>query len=543
MAGRCLAGVEIDPGRARAARRALRDAGLHGATIVTGDALLGAGSACGAGGIPPAAYRVLPGDDPDLSRVLARTARSTPPPSPPPSSRRRLVADIWSAAFLVPTWNPDAIPTPEDLVAAANGVPPRPGVTNAVRALRATHRPVHLHLLIDRIGAAGGVDLVLGNPPFLSPAARHGSRSSREGALIRARLGPAARALTDASALFLADAMAVVRPGGCVAMILPQSFLSARDAAGARARAMATASPEWLWTDGSGLFPASITVCGVVLRTGAARRVLARRAIGRDMTPAAAEMIDSDALRDGAAWVPASRGPVRTARTQGTVSDMARPVGGHRKHFYGVLPFLVDTPDGDLPRLVTAGLIDPARILWGRVPARIGGRLWSAPRVHAAGLAIAGDLPGWVEAMSVPKVMVATQTRVIECAVDETGGCLPATPVIALAAAGDDAWLLAAALSSPHASRLAVRRHAGAALSPDAIKMSAGQVGDLPLPGRAAPWQEAARAFREASLATCHEEWVDALARHAALMSDAYALASTDDATNWWRGRLPPFRG
>lgn len=543
IAGRCLCGVEIHPRRAADCRLSLRAAGFGGATIVRGDALLGAGRDCGGGGIPPAAYRALPGDDAAVSRTLARDARAAPRLAAATPHRRRLMADMWSAAFLLPTRDAAAIPHPADLAAAAAGVPTRPDLARAIRAVRASHGPVHMHLLIERLGAKAGVDLVLANPPFLSPGAVRGARGAREIALIRARLGPAARALTDASALFLADAMDLVRPGGRVAMILPESFLGARDATGVRARAMATARPEWLWTGGTGLFPANITVCGVVLRDAAARTGSVRRATGGSMTPSPTQPMNADEWLDGAPWRLSSRGTVRTARTRGVVSDMARPVAGHRRHFYGVLPFVVDDQDGDLPRLITAGLIDPARSLWGRVPARIGGRLWSAPRVDVAGLRESGQLPGWVEAMSVPKVMVATQTRVIECAVDTTGACLPATPVIALCAHGDDAWLLAAALSSPHASRVAEMRHAGTALSPDAIKMSASQVGALPLPGRPGPWHDAARALITASCATDRVEWLAALDCHAALMAEAYALRADDDATSWWRARLPPFRG
>lgn len=117
-------------------------------------------------------------------------------------------------------------------------------------------------------------------------------------------------------------------------------------------------------------------------------------------------------------------------------------------------------------RIVPVGLIDPAHLRWGAVGVRFATRRWDRP--------VAVGLPQSFTAKRLgPKVLLATQTRVLEALVDAAGDLLPSTPVITLRT--DRPWHLAAALTSLVVSALALHRHAGAARSRDAIKLSARQ--------------------------------------------------------------------
>ncbi len=174
--------------------------------------------------------------------------------------------------------------------------------------------------------------------------------------------------------------------------------------------------------------------------------------------------------------------------------------------------------------LVTSGLIDAGRILWGERTTRFGGRRFTHPRVDTA--ALAGSLERWVRQRLVPKVVLATQTKVLEAAVDLDGAWVPSTPVISVHADGADLWKIAAALTAPAVSAWALQRHAGAALHPDAIKLSARQVLEVPLPVDEPAWREGAAAMAAGRI-------LDA----GAAMSRAYR--STDDVFEWWQGRLP----
>jgi len=89
-----------------------------------------------------------------------------------------------------------------------------------------------------------------------------------------------------------------------------------------------------------------------------------------------------------------------------------------------------------------------------------------------------------------------------------------------------DLWRVAAVLTAPAVSAWALRHHAGAALNPGAIKVSARQVLQVPLPVSDSAWQEGARALSAGRI-------LDA----GAAMSRAYK--SGDEVHEWWRSRLP----
>ena len=386
----------------------------------------------------------------------------------------------------------------------------------------------------------GAFDAVVANPPFLSPTSRRGAIPVDTRAQLRARLGPSVAALTNIATLFLLDSLRLVRPGGRVGMILPTSFLTSRDATGARAQVLKEGTLEWLWADGEGVFDAAVTVCGVVITRDGKPHTTIRRSAGQNAAATGTAVFRPAAHVAGERW---RGGAHRTVPSSGrTIGDLTTPIAGFRRHYYAVTAALSDAPSGAGMRVVTAGLIDPGRVLWGTIPARIAHRQWDHPRVDEGALRSAGRVSAWLDAVTGPKAMLATQTRILECAVDPVGDVVPSVPVIALPASADRSWLIAAALCSPHLSRLAFDRHYGAALSPDAIKVSASEAADLPTPPHTGPWELAAIALADAATAPTAAEWRDALLRMAHLMDDAYGAAGAAGTHTWWAERLPRFK-
>ena len=135
--------------------------------------------------------------------------------------------------------------------------------------------------------------------------------------------------------------------------------------------------------------------------------------------------------------------------TQETVGDHATATAGFRDQFYGLQAHVTDGPT-EAP-LVTAGLLEPGRCAWGERPARFAGRRLDRPGVDLRSLARDDPkLARWVADRRVPKVLLATQTAVLEAAVDPTGAWVPSVPVISVEPrAGTDVWTLAAVLGSP----------------------------------------------------------------------------------------------
>ena len=400
-----------------------------------------------------------------------------------------------------------------------------------------------------------GFDLVLGNPPFQGQLGADTARTAAEGVRLRGSLGPAATGYVDTAALFLLAAVDQVRPDGVVLLIQPQSVLASRDAAGVRGALAEGATLAGLWVCDVPVCAARTRVCAPVLRRGPAAAAapaaaadpgaVVHRWRGPDVTPApAVEVADPPpswaSLAAGLRDVPAVDLPGAPLVEAGAAS------AGFRDQFYGLAPFVRDATGapGEHP-LITTGLIDPAGCRWGHRTARYAKARWSAPVVDLVALqAAAPGLARWVQERLVPKVLVATQTRVVEAVADLEGGWVPSTPVVAVPAPPERLWHVLAALLAPPVSAWALHETAGTALAPDALKLSAAQVRRVPAPVDHAAWDDGAAAAREAQEAQARGAAGDratALAALGAAMVAAHGLdgAEGDRLLAWWWARLP----
>ena len=124
---------------------------------------------------------------------------------------------------------------------------------------------------------------------------------------------------------------------------------------------------------------------------------------------------------------------------------------------------------------------------------RFGKRPWRAPVVALAALDDP-DHPGatWARRQLVPKVLVASQTRVIEAAPDGQGRAIGLTPVISGVPDGIDLAHLLAVLCSPVSTLAVVSAMAGSGLGRAGVRVSTSVLADLELPVHRAPWDEAA---------------------------------------------------
>jgi SAM-dependent methyltransferase len=312
-------------------------------------------------------------------------------------------------------------------------------------------------------------DLVVGNPPFLSPLAASTNRagSSRRGG------GPYA----DAAVEFLALAAELVdADGGRVALVLPQSILAARDAAAVRDDIDERARMVWSWWTGERVFDAQVYTCALAFEFTAVPGAGTAQVPGRRdaRRPSWAHVVTG---RQGVPPVPDS------IESTGTLSDRARLNANFRDEYYGMAPAVGDHASG--PQLITSGLIDPGRSLWGDRSITFARRRFDRPRLDLAKLS--PSMRRWADLRLTPKVLVANQTRIIEAVCDPTGAWLPAVPVVGIYPnPGEDtsavAWQIAAVLTSPIASAWVWHRSAGTGLSAAAVRMSPVVLGDLPWP-------------------------------------------------------------
>ena len=407
-------------------------------------------------------------------------------------------------------------------------------------------------LLVGAGGLApGGFDLVIGNPPFLTPLrSRTSAAESRRRALAE-RFGDAASPLTDAAALFFLLGAELASPNGTVCFIEPLPFVAARDAAGVRAALLNLGSLRDLWDAQEQVFDAAVAVCAPVLVRGADPGPV-RLWTGRALEPTNQA---APPHRSGAPWsslVAAARHvPVVEMTTEGTLEDIATCTADFRDQYYGLIG-AVDEADGDgpgqigtptprdRPRLVTSGTIDPARLLWGRRSIRFAGASYRFPVVNLDHLA--PEMADWAARRLVPKVLVATQTRVLEAVADLEGSLLPSVPVITVASSTQALHRIAALVTSPPIAALAASRHLGTGLGGNALRLRAADIAALPLPGNTAAWDDAASTFAMAELAEHPHEARGLLIMSGIAMCSAFGIDDPEQLLAWWIELLPPVR-
>jgi hypothetical protein len=215
--------------------------------------------------------------------------------------------------------------------------------------------------------------------------------------------------------------------------------------------------------------------------------------------------------------------PVVDLRGLPTLASVAVTTAAFRTEYYGMLDHLREEPDLPAGRpVITTGLVDLGGCAWGRRPARIGGRAWERPVLDVD--ALEGRAADWVRRTGGPKLVVATQTRVVEVVVDEAGDWIAGVPLVVVLAPPDRLWSLAAALAAPAVSAWALQRTAGTARTTQSVKITAPLLRDVPLPPDHDAWARGTSAFRSGDL--------DGFA---AAMSIAYGTGPA--VAGWWLDR------
>ena len=408
------------------------------------------------------------------------------------------------------------------------------------------------------------VERVVGNPPFLNQLRSTSSHTAERRAALKQRWNDLVGAYTDDAWLFLAAGIDALVAGGSAAMVQPMSILAARHGDNVRRYIAESNTMTSLWVGRDRVFDAAVQVCGLVFTAEPNAATKLQRYVGAEFESCAPLPSQPDASAWGAAASVALDVPqvdLVSSRCGGSVGDLATATAGFRDQFYGFVPYVAehDAPItlGELPAsvspLVTVGMIDVLELGWGVRSHRFAGTSYDRPCIDVAKLREEDPRLGeWVDARLQPKILMATQTRVVELWVDRVGSAIPATPVLSIeprpdasdsdASASDaldsDAsdsdsveplFLLAAALSSPAVSAHVVAQNFGTALSLNAMKLAARDVLAAPLPKHDEPWHEAARLVAGDSFD---------LRRFGQLMNKAYGLRDSN-LIDWWLKRLP----
>ncbi len=577
---RCVFGVDLDPVAAELCRMALwieaddPDLPLIALRekIRVGDALLGTTPQLMAGGIPDEAFILHEGDDPKAATQLRRrnrTERKSDDSAFRIDARNRFAADAWCAAFVWKKCRPGVAGDNRDDAAHVDAIthstfrviadqPDNLGsrMRDEIERLAEQYRFFHWHAEFPEVfgeSGIGGFDVLVGNPPFLNQLGALTASDTTTAHLQQILMDGAAAGYSDVAGRFLIRSLSLCKPGGRLGFVQPISLLSAADAMPIRQHLAREASLTSVWVSTEHAFEgASVFTCAVALTRDGPRRGLVSRAMNTSMDALPTLEVNHDELAAAETWSPmiaAALGiPEFQFQASGTIGDLAIATADFRDQYYGLDGFLIESDcaagdqlsDEAYPPIVTTGLIDLAECCWGERPTKLLKQQWHRPRVDRRAMEARGSLGPWIAERLVPKVMLATQTRVVEVFVDEYGRFLPSTPLISVFAKHEqDIWKIASALASPVISALALQRYAGAALTTQAIKLSAKQSLRLPLPTDLQEWERAAELLRRAHAADSSARR-DLLEQFGKAGIAAFQVPE-DEARGlltWWLGRL-----
>jgi len=363
----------------------------------------------------------------------------------------------------------------------------------------------------------------------------------------------------DSASLFLLGALGMVCEGGVVVMVQPQSFLATRDTAAVRSSLLASAQLRGIWASEAEFFEASVRVCAPVLQrsvTGDSRVDQSTQSVqvwwgGKPNDLGNTEQFVEQQPLPGDSWGPLfarAHGLPSVGSTAGPrLGAVATATAGFRDEFYALLDSSVDLGQSgpqllggaQASPLITVGMIDPGSHSWGLQARRFGGRKQLAPAADMAALEkLHPRIAEWARARQVPKVLVATQTRIVEAVADPEGRLIPVTPTISVEPRNtnrpqESVWHLTAALLAPPVSARALATHLGAGLSSGALRWSARSVLQVELPIDETRWASGAGLAQK--LASCDQtDRPKNLAELGKVMCSAYEIDSTDAVFGWW---------
>jgi hypothetical protein len=359
-------------------------------------------------------------------------------------------------------------------------------------------------------------DLIIGNPPFASPL-KSGAIPA-EAAAYRSHHSEVLGPYADLAAIHLWRASQMLHDGGRLAFVAPVSIVNARDTGRLWERFEAEADAVTALIPESSPFEASVRVFVPVFEIR--RQAASER---RSLSHAVGDAIGLPALPD-----------LESAATLGSI---CKATSGFRDEFYGLAEAVREEvlgSGGDMVRLVTVGAIDPLSCSWGRRPTRFAKARWERPVVDPSELH--GKVAAFVAGQRVPKLLVATQTKVLEPLLDPVGDLVGVTPAIAVT--GPQPAHVAAVLLAPPVNAIAVQRWFGTGLSDTTLRPTASTLLELPLPENQANWDVAAALIEENAQAVNGSQTdtdPELLRRVATLMNSAYGA---DPAVlGWWLER------
>ncbi len=378
----------------------------------------------------------------------------------------------------------------------------------------------------------GTCDAVIGNPPFLGQFKSDTARDKRRSAVLKEHFGPRYNGYIDESMLFVLLGIELGHKKSRIALIVPTSVLGSDSSRAAREWIDETLPPKALWLGGRSIFDTATVDVSAPILGGSHRSYCQVLRYKSEKTL----QIARPPAGQWASLLAAANGTPKVQLTgRHTLSDTADVSADFRDAYYWLAKRVTEGEvDDSRPRLATVGLIDPFQYMYGELEIRFAKQRFRRPVIEIE------DQPpppfaNWLLRRSNPKVLVASQTRVIECYADQRGDVLPSTPLITITPTDRTRlWHLLAAVAAPAASAWAVTATAGTGLSQETVRLRASLLAELPLPVPSKDWDEGAELARQIQSSDRNP---DTIIQFGEVMNRAYNTPS-DELLQWWIQRI-----
>lgn len=383
-----------------------------------------------------------------------------------------------------------------------------------------------------------GFDVVIGNPPFLNQLSTETASSANQFAELASRYQDSISKLTNTASIFFLAAMRMVKKTGIISFIQPISFLATRDSESVRRCIAETKSLASIWICSEKVFDAAVQVTAITLDLSFVSpkvEIYSERSFN---SVGDTRQFSEDEPTWSRAITAARNFPTAVLQSSGVLGDIASITGDFRDQYYGIAEAVVEnpTPTATQMKLATVGLIDPGLFSWGKTQTRFNKKPYVFPVVNLD--ALAPKILDWAQNRRRAKVIVATQTKILECYVDHNGDVLPSVPLSTINSEPEMIWHIAAMISAPPISLIAAERHLGAGMSADVLKLGAPDLLNLPLPMHKDQWDLAALEFQRLQSMALGDERSTSMKKIGKLMCQAYGV-NDDSVINWWIGRHP----
>lgn len=430
--------------------------------------------------------------DEDIATIRAKEDLYRKATSDAGAESARRVADAWVAAHFWPLRSGGPRPiTSADLRDIDAGTSLSPDQESQMRRLAEEYRFLHWQYAFPSVIAAGGFDVVVGNPPYVDSEAM--SRSAPRQRQFIAGAFQSTSGNWDMYVPFVERSVDVAQESGSVALVTPAKILASDYAAALQTMLLRSGLSEVHdFSDARPFRDADVSVAILVTHKQHGRATTRFVRYGSDLKATRDVEVTVESLRKlptgfiSAPLQATNPSVLRFLECPSRLKDIAKlGDGATTGEAYEIRKIVQESGSGsahghEFVRLANTGTIDPFRVLWGAREIRYLGFRGPRPVVPASGLG-ALSAKRLNQAMS-PKVILAGLGKSLEAAYADAGVLCGKSSVMVLPSNDVCPYALTALLNAPCVTELYAALFGARGFGAGSMNIGARQLEQLPVP-------------------------------------------------------------